>query len=110
MIKALIAVVLGLVIAIGWPGVSPSAASNLCQEVRGQQLCLETIKRSAKYPWEYRVVISVDGKRRPLSRYDCRQPLHYADRETDPETETTLAEAALSEVAVQQFICDLVSR
>ncbi|PSR17663.1 hypothetical protein C8255_11415 [filamentous cyanobacterium CCP3] len=89
------------------PGLPPAAiASNICREVMGQQLCIETIKRSAKYSWEYRVVISVDGKSRPLSRYDCRQPI----QNHGPETVTSLPEMALSDATVQQFVCNLVSR
>ncbi|WP_017300734.1 hypothetical protein [Nodosilinea nodulosa] len=103
---AVLAAILGLGIVMGWPGLPPvAAASHVCREVMEQQLCIETIKRSAKYPWEYRVVVSVDGKSRPLSRYDCRQA------SWPPAPEPVLETApALSETAVQQFICDLVSR
>lgn len=98
MVRALIAVLLGLwAVLLVW---SPqSLASVLCRNVEGQQVCIETIKRSAKYTWEYRVVVSIDGKSRPVKRYDCRQT-NGSDRE--------LA-APYSEAALQRFICDRVT-
>lgn len=102
MVRTLMAV---LLLWLGLWGVmlawSPeSSASILCRNLEGQQACIETIKRSAKYAWEYRVVVSIDGKSQPVKRYDCRQPPQEVDQETG---------AALSEAAVQQFICDLVN-
>jgi hypothetical protein len=100
MARALIAVLLGLGLwglMVVW---SPeSSASVLCGNLEGQQVCIETIKRSAKYNWEYRVVVSVDGKSRPVKRYDCR-PSTGSDR----ELATPYFEAAL-----RQFICDRVT-
>ncbi|MBD1873984.1 hypothetical protein H6F75_10850 [Nodosilinea sp. FACHB-131] len=96
--RALIAVLLGLW-AVLWVWIPESSASVLCRNVEGQQVCIETIKRSAKYTWEYRVVVSINGKSRPVKRYDCRQPTG-ADR----ELATPYFEAAL-----RQFICDRVT-
>lgn len=91
---------LGFAISIlGWS--SEALASTYCREIAGQQVCIETIKRSAKYLWEYRVVVSVDGDRQPLKRYDCRQS-------TEVEHATAMAPETLSEAAVQQLICGLV--
>lgn len=51
----------------------PAKAAPLCRQIEGHQTCILSIKRSAKYFWEYRVVISVDGTPRPIEKYDCRQ-------------------------------------
>ncbi|HEY9764115.1 MAG TPA: hypothetical protein V6D07_16410 [Trichocoleus sp.] len=48
-------------------------AAPLCRQIENHQICILTIKRSAKYFWEYRAVVSVDGVPRPLEKYDCRQ-------------------------------------
>ena len=52
---------------------SSAAAAPLCRQVEQHQICILTIQRSAKYFWEYRAAVSVDGEKRPLEKYDCRQ-------------------------------------
>lgn len=54
-----------------WGLVFPAEAAT-CRNDSDRQICILKIKRSAKYPWEYRVVVSVDGIKRPLETYDCR--------------------------------------
>ncbi|OKH51257.1 hypothetical protein NIES30_03055 [Phormidium tenue NIES-30] len=96
--RALVAVLLGLW-AVLWVWIPESAASVLCRDVEGQEVCIETIKRSAKYTWEYRVVVSIDGKSRPVKRYDCR-------RTTGADRELAMP---YFESALRQFICDRVT-
>ncbi|MEM9484490.1 MAG: hypothetical protein AAGA83_12445 [Cyanobacteria bacterium P01_F01_bin.116] len=62
---------LALVLAMGlWtPAVQ---AAPLCRTVGEHQVCILQITRSAKYYWEYRAVVKVDDKRRPMGRYSCR--------------------------------------
>ncbi|WP_272065441.1 hypothetical protein [Oscillatoria sp. CS-180] len=48
------------------------AQAATCRQSAGQDICLERVKRSAKYHWRYRVDATIDGKRQPLTRYDCR--------------------------------------
>mgnify|MGYP005847737837 CR=1 FL=1 len=43
-----------------------------CRAVNHQQVCITSIKRSAKNYWEYRVVLSVDGMEKPLELFNCR--------------------------------------
>ncbi|MEM8612827.1 MAG: hypothetical protein AAGF93_12480 [Cyanobacteria bacterium P01_H01_bin.105] len=47
-------------------------AAPLCRTVANHQVCILKITRSAKYYWEYRAVVQVDDKRRPMARYNCR--------------------------------------
>jgi hypothetical protein len=63
----LLGVMLGLAIA------TPTLASPICHSVAGQDICILSIKRSAKYHWEYRAEVSVNGQKRPLEVYDCRR-------------------------------------
>jgi hypothetical protein len=80
-----------------WGWIPPASASVLCRDVEGQQVCIESIQRSAKYLWEYRVVVAVDGQKQPLKVYDCRSKA-AADK------------ASSIEAAMEAFICNLVNR
>ncbi|MGB3309238.1 MAG: hypothetical protein WBG32_15735 [Nodosilinea sp.] len=107
MVKTLVVAIIGLGLTAGLLGWSAEAlASNFCRDLAGQQVCIETIKRSAKYLWEYRVAVSVDGDRHHLRRYDCRPPTGGGQAMAPPQD--TSSEGAVSEAAMQQFICGLV--
>ena len=49
-----------------------TAQASTCQNLDNRTVCIITLKRSAKYYWEYRAVISVDGQKKPLEIYNCR--------------------------------------
>ncbi|PLZ88746.1 hypothetical protein CEN45_12600 [Fischerella thermalis CCMEE 5198] len=49
-----------------------SAEASVCRNYQEHQICIIDIKRSAKNYWEYRAVVSVDGVKRPLEVYNCR--------------------------------------
>jgi hypothetical protein len=49
----------------------PSEALT-CRNYNNHDLCIITIKRSAKKHWEYRASVSVDGVKRPVEIYNCR--------------------------------------
>lgn len=44
----------------------------LCRNLDGREICIVKIKRSAKYHYRYRTVVSIDGQKEPLVIYDCR--------------------------------------
>ncbi|MGJ3247748.1 MAG: hypothetical protein ACFE0I_16935 [Elainellaceae cyanobacterium] len=50
----------------------PVQATELCRTINDQHICILDIKRSAKNYWEYRAVISIDGERKPMEVYNCR--------------------------------------
>ena len=52
--------------------ISPSIEADTCKLWSGNKVCIVRIKRSAKYYWEYRTILSVDGKKQPEVVYDCR--------------------------------------
>ena len=52
--------------------IAPKTEANICKFWSGHQVCVLRIKRSAKYYWEYRTTLSVDGKKQPEIVYDCR--------------------------------------
>ncbi|KYC42833.1 hypothetical protein WA1_11955 [Scytonema hofmannii PCC 7110] len=60
-----------LVIAICFFFALPAYAS-FCRNDNGHQICIIDIKRSAKNYWEYRAVLNVDGVKRPVEVYNCR--------------------------------------
>lgn len=43
-----------------------------CRNLDGHQVCIVEIKRSAKNFWEYRAIVSIDGRKRPREIYNCR--------------------------------------
>ncbi|MBD2345934.1 hypothetical protein [Anabaena subtropica] len=49
------------------------AFSSVCRNYNGQNICILNINRSAKNYWEYRASITVDGQKKPLEVYNCRQ-------------------------------------
>lgn len=62
-------------------GLTPAAeAAPLCRTVADHQVCVVKITRSAKYYWEYRAIVDIDHKRRPMGRYNCRTHT-YVSRE-----------------------------
>lgn len=61
------------------------AEASVCRNYEGREICIVDIKRSAKNYWEYRVILSVDGEKKPLEVYNCR------DRTTVKKDRTMLA-------------------
>ena len=59
-----------LLICLGAIALPASAA--LCRNLDGHEVCIVKIKRSAKYYWEYRTVVSIDSQKKPLVIYNCR--------------------------------------
>ena len=51
----------------------PSTVNETCRSYHHREICIISIKRSAKYHWEYRAEVRVDGQRRPREKYDCRR-------------------------------------
>ncbi|WP_107667280.1 hypothetical protein [Cyanothece sp. BG0011] len=67
-----IIVILGL-ICVSWSMIISSAQAEFCRQIKGHQVCLVKIKRSAKNYWEYRASVKIDQEIRPIEIYDCRQ-------------------------------------
>ena len=72
--------------------ITPKTEANICKFWSGHQVCVFQIKRSAKYYWEYRTILSVDGKKRPEIIYDCldfsyfkpdKTKVYFADNENN---------------------------
>jgi hypothetical protein len=67
---------------MGWMGIFlfgmsilavPGAmAADICRSIDGHEVCIVTIKRSAKNFWEFNAAVSIDGKRGPKQPYNCR--------------------------------------
>ena len=68
--KRQISILLISVILFG--AIAPPGEAALCRNVNSHQVCVVKIKRSAKYYWEYRTVVSVDGEKKALEIYNCR--------------------------------------
>ena len=57
--------------------ISPVVAST-CRNYDQDLICILSIKRSAKYYWRYRTEISINGIKKPMTIYDCRQKMKIA--------------------------------
>lgn len=106
------AMLLAVVLAVGL-GSSPAAAALTCRTVGEQRVCLESVKRSAKYFWQYQAVVSVDGTALPLQAYDCRQapavqPTLATTPTADDGTALTPDFAELSAADLHQWVCRAV--
>jgi hypothetical protein len=51
------------------------AKAEFCRQLDGHQICIISIKRSAKNYWQYQATASVDGIEKPTASYDCRERL-----------------------------------
>ncbi len=49
--------------------------ASICKVYHQEKVCILDIRRSAKYYWQFRVKTSVNGKKKPLTVYDCRERL-----------------------------------
>lgn len=62
-----------LLLLLGFFCVIPLPAfASYCRDYRGNTICILSIKRSAKYHWEYRASVRINGIKRPIEIYDCR--------------------------------------
>ena len=78
-----------------WMFTLPVQAAT-CRTVDQEIICIEKIKRSAKYPWEYRVNLSINTKKQNLAFYNCREEVIISKNGTKmPFAENNLG----------QFIC-----
>jgi hypothetical protein len=71
--------VVGLLFTVIW--VAPAEAAH-CRTLKGQNVCIDWIKRSAKLYWEYQAVVSIDGKPQEKQVYDCRSRVIIDDQNT----------------------------
>ena len=55
--------------------VMPPVQAATCRSFGTQEICILSIRRSAKNYWEYRAKVQVDGEVRPMQVYDCRKKI-----------------------------------
>ncbi|WP_353931361.1 hypothetical protein WJM97_01805 [Okeanomitos corallinicola TIOX110] len=48
------------------------ASAMVCRKYQDQEICILSIKRSAKKYWEYRASVSINGVKTPVEIYNCR--------------------------------------
>ncbi|NES64621.1 MAG: hypothetical protein F6K24_04845 [Okeania sp. SIO2D1] len=65
-------IILSIFLFIFFFAVAPPAAASFCRNSHGNNICILSIKRSAKNYWEYRAEVSINGRRKPLEIYNCR--------------------------------------
>lgn len=50
----------------------PAQASS-CNNYKGHEICIFSMKPNGNRNWNYRVDLSLDGERRPTEIYNCRK-------------------------------------
>jgi hypothetical protein len=53
-------------------GDRPAQATSFCRKLSSDTICIMSIKRSAKYYWQYQALVSINGTERPMETYNCR--------------------------------------
>ena len=82
-------------------GIAPSVEASSCRNYNDHLICILSIKRSAKYNWEYRAAVSVDGVKKPIEIYNCRNRVRIQkDRTVVP----------LEQDGAGEFICSLLKK
>jgi hypothetical protein len=62
--------------------IASSVNASVCRQVNDRNLCILSIKRSAKNYWEYRAAVSVNGVKRPIKVYNCRDRIVIKQNKT----------------------------
>lgn len=75
------------------------AIAQQCRTVGTQQICLISVKRSAKYYWQYRAVLKINGKRQPTEKFDCH-----------PRNTKTQHEQLSLQDQKRAFVCNIIPR
>ena len=71
-IAILVTLLLGISSPIGLLGQSVAIAAPICRTNPDHDICILSIKRSAKYHWQYQAAVKIDHQIRPIERYNCR--------------------------------------
>nr|WP_293105765.1 hypothetical protein [Moorena sp. SIOASIH] len=79
MIKCIATLLLLLILSFAF---APPAVASYCRNKNNNRICILSIKRSAKYPWEYRASVSVNGVATPIEIYNCRNRIRVKKNRT----------------------------
>ncbi|MCT7963798.1 hypothetical protein NG791_24270 [Laspinema sp. D1] len=91
------ALFLGIILALS---IAFPAQALVCRTLGDHRsVCIVRIERSAKYHWEYRVALRLEGVDQPLERYNCRDRLRV---------QTNGTRVSFDEDGVGDLICRLV--
>lgn len=58
--------------------IAPVSEAGMCKMFDNHQICIISLKRSAKYHWEYRAKLSIDGVAQGEWIYNCRDRLRVS--------------------------------
>jgi hypothetical protein len=70
--KKIRAIVVLSLLALSLTVALPAQAASFCRNYNDRVICILSIKRSAKYHWQYLATVSIDGIARPMEVYNCR--------------------------------------
>jgi hypothetical protein len=91
------------------PSASALSSEHLCRQYKHHEICVLSIKRSAKNYWEYLASVQVDGVKRPIERYDCRNR-DLVDHNAHSPKDNSEKSALLSKTEISAFICNFFKK
>ena len=71
-----------LLLTLSFAFAPPAVAFSYCRTKNNNRICILRIKRSAKYLWEYRASVSVNGVATPIEIYNCRDRIRVNKNRT----------------------------
>ena len=77
----LIVAIFAIAFTLNLAWVSPARAA-ICRQQRNNRICIVSIKRSAKYYWEYRASVRVNDQTYPIEIYNCRRKVRIKSDKT----------------------------
>ena len=78
-----------------------AAEASTCRQLSNHRVCILSLKRSAKYYWEYRAAISIDGQKKPIEIYNCRERIKINYHKTV---------VPFAQDGTGEFVCSLYKR
>ncbi|MFP4008258.1 MAG: hypothetical protein ACLFV6_09685 [Spirulinaceae cyanobacterium] len=78
--RYLLAIACLIVLLLGFAINPQPVEGGICRQLGQQQVCIVDIQRSAKYYWQYRVTLEVDGQVRPREIYNCRDRVRISSQ------------------------------
>ncbi|MBD2026538.1 hypothetical protein [Leptolyngbya sp. FACHB-711] len=93
-----------------WLAIVPPANAAPCRIIGTQTVCISEIKRSAKYPWEYRVTLSQDGAKQPQEILNCRDGKQFSPQGNRRPVNSEAGAVLFQTKETGEWICQPVKR
>jgi hypothetical protein len=97
--------ILTLLLTLSWLVAFPAEAS-FCRSLNDRSICILSIKRSAKYHWEYRAAVSINGIKSPVEIYNCRDRFKIQQDKTSAASRKSKVKSQKAKVLFSKGFAD----